>query len=114
MEAKLGLKDLMVIVIMDIVTLMDIMIMVGMIDMITVIKVTAIISIRIITVKALETTIKIQIAQMIVITGRMRNSSGNITSIIIRKIMQIPETITKTPIEATRIITASHQEEPLM
>ena len=51
---------------------------------------------------------------MIITTGRTKNSSGNITSIIIRRIMQIPETVTKTPIEATRITTASHQEAPLM
>lgn len=49
-----------------------------------------------------------------VTTEHMRNSSGSIISIIIRKIMQIPETVTKTPIEATRITTASHQEAPLM
>lgn len=111
---KLDLTDLMVIVIMDMVTLMDIMIMMGIIDVITVTKIIAIISIRIIIVKTLEITIKIPIAQMIITTGRTKNSSGNITSIIIRRIMQIPETVTKTPIEATRITTASHQEAPLM
>lgn len=111
---KLGLTGLMVIVIMDMVTLMDIMIMMGIIDVITVIKIIAIISIRIIIVKTLEIAIKIPIAQMIITTGRTKNSSGNITSIIIRRIMQIPETVTKTPIEATRITTASHQEAPLM
>lgn len=111
---KLDLTDLMVIMIMDMVTLMDIMIMMGIIDVITVIKIIAIISIRIIIVKTLEITIKIPIAQMIITTGRTKNSSGNITSIIIRRIMQIPETVTKTPIEATRITTASHQEAPLM
>lgn len=111
---KLDLTDLMVIVIMDMVTLMDIMIMMGIIDVITVIKIIAIISIRIITIKTLEIAIKIPIVQMIVTTEHMRNSSGSIISIIIRKIMQIPETVTKTPIEATRITTASHQEAPLM
>ena len=89
MEAKLGLTGLTVIVIMDMVTLMDIIIMMGMIDVITVIKITAIISIRIIIIKILEVTIKIPITHMIVATGRTKNSSGNITSIIIRRIMQI-------------------------
>lgn len=111
---KLDLTDLMVIMIMDMVTLMDIMIMMGIIDVIMVTKIIAIISIRIIIVKTLEITIKIPIAQMIITTGRTKNSSGNITSIIIRRIIQIPETVTKTPIEATRITTASHQEAPLM
>lgn len=114
---KLDLTDLMVIMIMDMVTLMDIMtimVIAVMTGMIMVTKIIAIISIRIIIVKTLEITIKIPIAQMIITTGRTKNSSGNITSIIIRRIMQIPETVTKTPIEATRITTASHQEAPLM
>ena len=99
------------VILMDIMTIMVIAVMTGMI-MVT--KIIAIISIRIIIVKTLEITIKIPIAQMIITTGRTKNSSGNITSIIIRRIMQIPETVTKTPIEATRITTASHQEAPLM
>lgn len=114
---KLDLTDLMVIMIMDMVTLMDIMtimVIAVMTGMIMVTKIIAIISIRIIIVKTLEITIKIPIAQMIITTGRTKNSSGNITSIIIRRIMQIPETVTKTPIEATRITTANHQEAPLM
>ena len=96
---KLDLTDLMVIMIMDMVTLMDIMIMMGIIDVITVIKIIAIISIRIITIKTLEIAIKIPIVQMIVTTEHMRNSSGSIISIIIRKIMQIPEAAARTAIE---------------
>lgn len=111
---KLDLTDLMVIVIMDMVTLMDIMIMMGIIDVITVIKIIAIISIRIITIKTLEIAIKIPIVQMIVTTEHMRNSSGSIISIIIRRIMQIPETAAKTAIEVIHTTIIGHQEAHLM
>lgn len=112
-----------IVIIMDMATLMDIMIItiivvmmiiIVMADTITVIKITTITSIRIITIKTLEVTIKIPTAQTIVITGRTRNSNDNIIGIIIRKIMQIPETTTRITIAAIHTTTTGHQEAPLM
>ena len=123
MEAKPGLTGLMDMVVMDMVILMDIMIITGIVvmmiiivmtDAIIVIKIITITSIRIITIKTPEATTKVPITQMIVTTGRMRNLNGSIISIIIRKIMQIPEIVIKMPIEVIHTTITGHQEAQLM
>ena len=99
---------------MDIMIIMVIVDMMGMIGVITVIKIITITSIRIITAKTLEVVIKIPTVQMTVITGRTRNLSGSIISIIIRKIMQIPEATARITIAAIHTIITGHQEAPRM